>query len=197
MQRPEPGGTSTIDGELVAHLTPAESIRRGIQVIYQDLSLFPNLSVAENIAIEGHHGLHLLNWKTTREIAREAMAHIGVSIDPDALVSELPIAQRQLVAICRAIANEARLVIMDEPTASLTRKEVDALMALTLELKRRNVAVVFVSHRLDEVLEIAERVTVLRNGEKCGTFEAKGMTNCKLVELMTAIGRRTQIRLTG
>ena len=185
VQRPEPGGTITIDGELVAHLTPAESIRRGIQVIYQDLSLFPNLSVAENIAIEGHHGLHLLNWKTTREIAREAMAHIGVSIDPDALVSELPIAQRQLVAICRAIANEARLVIMDEPTASLTGKEVDALMALTLELKRRNVAVVFVSHRLDEVLEIAERVTVLRNGEKCGTFEAKEMTNRKLVEVMT------------
>ena len=185
VQRPEPGGTITIDGELVAHLTPAESIRRGIQVIYQDLSLFPNLSVAENIAIEGHHGLHLLNWKTTREIAREAMAHIGVSIDPDALISELPIAQRQLVAICRAIANEARLVIMDEPTASLTRKEVDALMALTLELKRRNVAVVFVSHRLDEVLEIAERVTVLRNGEKCGTFEAKEMTSRRLVELMT------------
>ena len=185
VQRPEPGGKITINGQLVDHLTPAESIRRGIQVIYQDLSLFPNLSVAENIAIEGHHGLHLLNWKATREIARAAMEHIGVSIDPDALVSELPIAQRQLVAICRAIANEARLVIMDEPTASLTRKEVDALLALTLELRRRNVAVLFVSHRLDEVLEIAERVTVLRNGEKCGTFEAKGMTNRKLVELMT------------
>ena len=185
VQRPEPGGKITINGQLVDHLTPAESIRRGIQVIYQDLSLFPNLSVAENIAIEGHHGLHLLNWKATREIARAAMEHIGVSIDPDALVSELPIAQRQLVAICRAIANEARLVIMDEPTASLTRKEVDALLALTLELRRRNVAVLFVSHRLDEVLEIAERVTVLRNGEKCGTFEAKGMTNRKLVDLMT------------
>ena len=185
VQQPEPGGKITINGQLVDHLTPAESIRRGIQVIYQDLSLFPNLSVAENIAIEGHHGLHLLNWKATREIARAAMEHIGVSIDPDALVSELPIAQRQLVAICRAIANEARLVIMDEPTASLTRKEVDALLALTLELRRRNVAVLFVSHRLDEVLEIAERVTVLRNGEKCGTFEAKGMTNRKLVDLMT------------
>ena len=185
VQRPESGGKISINGELVPHLTPAESIRRGIQVIYQDLSLFPNLSVAENIGIEGHHGLHLLNWKSTRQIAREAMEKIGVDIDPDALVSELPIAQRQLVAICRAIANEAKLVIMDEPTASLTRREVDALMALTLELKRRNVAVVFVSHRLDEVLEIAERVTVLRNGEKCGTFEAKGMTNRKLVELMT------------
>ena len=185
VQPPEPGGHILIDGEDAGHLTPAESIRRGIQVIYQDLSLFPNLTVAENIAVERHSGLHLLSWSGIRAIALEAMRHIGVSIDPDALVSELPIAQRQLVAICRAIANDARLVIMDEPTASLTRKEVNALIALTLELKRRNVAVVFVSHRLDEVLEIAERVTVLRNGEHCGTFDAKGMTGRKLGELMT------------
>ncbi len=185
VQQPEAGGRIIIDGEYLSHLKPAESIRRGIQVIYQDLSLFPNMTVAENIAVERHYGLHLLNWKKLRKTALEAMDQIGVSIDPDAPVSELAIAQRQLVAICRAIANDAKLVIMDEPTASLTRKEVDALLALTLKLKRRNVAVVFVSHRLDEVLEIAERVTVLRNGEKCGTFDAKGMTDRKLVELMT------------
>ena len=185
VQPPETGGRIIIDGEELSHLIPAESIRRGIQVIYQDLSLFPNMTVAENIAVECHYGLHLLNWKSIREIARKAMDQVGVSVDLDVPVSELSIAQRQLVAICRAIANDAKLVIMDEPTASLTRKEVDALLALTLELKRRNVAVVFVSHRLDEVLEIAERVTVLRNGEKQGTFAAKGMTNRRLVELMT------------
>ena len=185
VQAPESGGKILIDGEELSHLTPAESIRRGIQVIYQDLSLFPNMTVAENIAIERHYGLHLLNWKSIRTVAKKAMDQVGVSIDLDIPVSELSIAQRQLVAICRAIANDAKLVIMDEPTASLTRKEVDALLALTLELKRRNVAVVFVSHRLDEVLEIAERVTVLRNGEKCGTFDAKGMTDRRLVELMT------------
>ena len=185
VQPPEMGGKIIIDGEELSHLTPAESIRRGIQVIYQDLSLFPNMSVAENIAVERHYGLHLLNWKKVREIAKKAMDQVGVSFDPDLPVSELSIAQRQLVAICRAIANDAKLVIMDEPTASLTRKEVTTLLALTLELKRRKVAVVFVSHRLDEVLEVAERVTVLRNGEKRGTFDAKGMTNRKLVELMT------------
>lgn len=185
VQPPEDGGTIRIGGQDCTNLTPAESIRRGIQVIYQDLSLFPNLTVAENIAVERHHGLRLLNWKEIRRVASEAMARIGVSLDPEVHVAELSIAQRQLVAICRAIANDAKLVIMDEPTASLTRREVDALLKLTLELKRRNVAVVFVSHRLDEVLEIAERVTVLRNGEKRGTFEANGMTDRKLVELMT------------
>lgn len=185
VQPPEPGGHILIDGQDCTGFTPAESIRRGIQVIYQDLSLFPNLTVAENIAVEQHHGLHLLRWGAIRRSAREAMERIGVSLDPAAFVADLPIAQRQLVAICRAIANDARLVIMDEPTASLTRREVDRLLALTLELKRRGVAVVFVSHRLDEVLEIAERVTVLRNGSKRGTFEAAGMTDRKLVELMT------------
>ena len=182
---PEPGGAIRIAGQESLNLTPAESIRRGVQVIYQDLSLFPNLTVAENIAVERHHGLHVLSWNDIRRVARDAMARIGVSFDPDVPVSDLSIAQRQLVAICRAIANDARLVIMDEPTASLTRREVDALLALTLELKRRDVAVVFVSHRLDEVLRIAERVTVLRNGEKRGTFKARAMTDRRLIELMT------------
>jgi simple sugar transport system ATP-binding protein len=185
VQPPEPGGHIVINGEECTGLTPAESIRRGIQVIYQDLSLFPNLTVAENIAVEQHHGLHVLRWGAIRRTALAAMQRIGVSLDPDAYVADLPIAHRQLVAICRAIANDARLVIMDEPTASLTRHEVDALLTLTRELKRRGVAVVFVSHRLDEVLEVAERVTVLRNGEKRGTFEARDMTDRRLVELMT------------
>lgn len=185
VQPPEPGGRMVIEGRERAGLSPADSIRAGIQVIYQDLSLFPNLTVAENIAVERHHGLGLVRWNDIRRAAEEAMERIGVRIDPGAYVADLPIAQRQLVAICRATANDAKLVIMDEPTASLTRREVDALLALTLELKRRNVAVVFVSHRLDEVLEIAERVTVLRNGEKIGTFDAKGMTDRRLIELMT------------
>lgn len=185
VQRHEPGGMVLIDGKECGHLSPAQCIANGIQVIYQDLSLFPNLTVAENIAVERHRGLRPVRWAEIRSIAKEAMARVGISIDPDKQVAELPIAQRQLVAICRAMANDARLVIMDEPTASLTRREVDALLKLTLELKRRNVAVVFVSHRLDEVLEIAERVTVLRNGEKLGTFDAKGMTDQRLGELMT------------
>ena len=185
VQAPEPGGRIAIGGEVVGRLTSAESIRRGVQVIYQDLSLFTNLTVAENIAAGLHRGVHLVDRRLIRRTAEAAIARIGVALDPEAFVADLPIAQRQLVAICRAMAASARLVIMDEPTASLTRREVDSLLALALELKRSGVAVMFVSHRLDEVLEIAERVTVLRNGEKVGTYEAAGMTGDRLGELMT------------
>lgn len=185
VQPPEPGGVIRLGGRDHARLTPSESLRRGIQVIYQDLSLFPNMTVAENIAIEHQRGLHLVRRKRLELIARAAIERIGVSLDLDRYVADLPIAERQLVAICRAIANDARLVIMDEPTASLTRREVDALLSLALELKRGGVSIVFVSHRLDEVLEIADRVTVLRNGETRGTFAAADMTSRRLGELMT------------
>ncbi len=185
VQPPEPGGHLAVLGEALHGLTPAESIRRGIQVIYQDLSLFTNLTVAENIAAGLHRGLHLVSWRAIRRTAHAAIRRIGVDLDPDAFVADLPIAQRQLVAICRALAADARLVIMDEPTASLTRREVDSLLALAHELRQRGIAVMFVSHRLDEVLEIADRVTVLRNGEKVGTYEAADMTGRRLGELMT------------
>ncbi|MBE7213211.1 MAG: sugar ABC transporter ATP-binding protein, partial [Gluconacetobacter diazotrophicus] len=185
VQPPESGGIITVDGTDHASLTPAESIRRGIQVIYQDLSLFPNLSVAENIAIEHQRGIGVVRTRRVRDTAASAMARLGISLDPDGFVADLPIAERQLVAICRAIAQDARLLIMDEPTASLTRREVDALLALTRDLKRARVSVVFVSHRLDEVLEVSDRVTVLRNGRHRGTFPAAGMTDRRLGELMT------------
>lgn len=185
VQPPEPGGIIRINGHDHARLTPAESLRRGIQVIYQDLSLFPNMTVAENIAIEEQRGLRLVRRHRLRRIAQTAIERIGVQLDLDRHVADLPIAERQLVAICRAIANDARLLIMDEPTASLTRREVAALLRLALDLRGRGVSIVFVSHRLDEVLEIADRVTVLRNGEKRGTFAASDMTSRRLGELMT------------
>ena len=126
VQAPEPGGRIAIGGEALGRLTSAESIRRGVQVIYQDLSLFTNLTVAENIAAGLHRGVHLVDRGLIRRTAAAAIARIGVALDADAFVADLPIAQRQLVAICRAMAAQARLVIMDEPTASLTRREVDS-----------------------------------------------------------------------
>lgn len=186
VQPPDAGGEIVIDGERHTHLTPAESTRIGIQVIYQDLSLFPDLTVAENIAFAQHlRGFHGASHRRLRARAEAVIARLGVSLDPEALVGELSIAQRQLVAICRALAAEARLVIMDEPTASLTRSEVDTLLEITRELKRRGIAVVFVSHRLDEVMEIAERVTVLRDGRKLGTWDAQEVTPRRLGTLMT------------
>jgi simple sugar transport system ATP-binding protein len=186
VQQPDPGGRIVIDGRAHAHLTPAGSTRLGIQVIYQDLSLFPDLTVAENIAFSRHlGGLHGVDWRAIRADATAVMQRIGIALDPRARVADLAIAQRQLVAICRALAAEARLVIMDEPTASLTRHEVDSLLRLTRALTRRGITIVFVSHRLDEVLEIADRVSVLRDGRKLGTYAAEGMTGRRLGALMT------------
>jgi simple sugar transport system ATP-binding protein len=184
--RPEPGGRIVIEGQEYPHLDPVQSTACGIQVIYQDLSLFPNLSVAENIAIASHLGPpRLVRHRAMRATAEAAMARVGASLDPDARVEDLSIANRQLVAICRAMAADAKLVIMDEPTASLTRHEVDALIRLVAELKRAGICIVFVSHRLDEVMEIAERVTVLRDGAKVGEFPAREMDDRKLATLMT------------
>ena len=186
VQPPDPGGVIMIDGAEYPHLTPSESTRIGIQVIYQDLSLFPDLTVAENIAFAQHlNGLRGVNRRRILMTAQAVIARTGVALNPSAQVGDLSIAQRQLVAICRALTAEARLVIMDEPTASLTRTEVDTLLEITRELKRRGIAVLFVSHRSDEVLEIAERVTVLRDGRKLGTWDAQEMTPRRLGALMT------------
>jgi simple sugar transport system ATP-binding protein len=186
VQLPEPGGRIVIEGREVSRLTPQESTRAGIQVIYQDLSLFPNLTVAENIAINGHFGApHVVRWGTLRKSAEDAMAKIGVSLDLDAIVGSLTIANRQLVAICRALTADAKLLIMDEPTASLTRTEVNSLLTLVRALKAKGMCIVFVSHRLDEVLEVADRVTVLRDGKKVGTYPASDVNDKKLAVLMT------------
>ena len=191
------------DGEIIvdqkshASLTPAASQRGGVQIIYQDLSLFPNLSVAENIAFQRHVGTPL-RWSDRAAMRRQAEAvisRLGVSLPFDEIVGNLPIASRQLVAICRALAADARLVVMDEPTASLTHQEVEALLVTIHGLKAHGVATVFISHRLDEVMSIAERVTVLRDGRNVGTFSVRDVNRNRLTELMTGhqleLGRQT------
>jgi simple sugar transport system ATP-binding protein len=198
VEEPERGGRIAISGEEYPKLNPVRSTHCGIQVIYQDLSLFPNLNVAENIAM-AHHlgGLRRVDWPAMRATAMAAMAKVGVELDPETKVSDLSIAGRQLVAICRALAADAKLLIMDEPTASLTRHEVDALIKLVSELKRTGICIVFVSHRLDEVLEIAERVTVLRDGVKVGTFAAETIDGRKLSHLMTGKAFEYQVQVRG
>lgn len=184
---PEPGGEIAIAGKVQSHLTPSASIQQGIQVIYQDLSLFPNLSVAENIGINQYleRGRKFVDSRKIQEIARETMVKIGVSLNPDRPIEQLSIADRQIVAICRAIAADARLVIMDEPTSSLTRQEVEALMTVVRDLQQKNISTLFVSHRLYEIMEIAERVTILRDGEKVGVYDARELNARKMAYLMT------------
>ncbi len=195
VEEPERGGWIAISGKKYPKLNPVQSTHCGIQVIYQDLSLFPNLNVAENIAMAHHLGsFRTVDWPAMRTIAMAAMAKVGVELDPETKVSDLSVAGRQLVAICRALAADTKLLIMDEPTASLTRHEVDALIKLVSDLKRTGICIVFVSHRLDEVLEIAERVTVLRDGAKVGTFAADTIDDRKLSHLMTGKAFEYQVQ---
>ncbi len=187
--QPDSGCKISLGEQTFSKLTPDQARSFGIQVIYQDLSLFPNLSVAENIAFE--HNLHgLLGWyrpERLRQTAQRILDELNFSLDLDSKVAELPIAQRQQVAICRALVADARLVIMDEPTASLTRTEVNQLLRTVHYLKQKGISVVFVSHRLDEVLEISDRVTVIRDGQKVGTFPAAEVSSERLTELMTGL----------
>ncbi|WP_455864696.1 sugar ABC transporter ATP-binding protein [Pantoea agglomerans] len=187
---PDSGSTITLaNGEVFPRLTPKQARQFGIQVIYQDLSLFPNLSVAENIAFE-HNLSSLLGWysaKKLRQTAERIIGELNFNLRLDDKVATLSIAQRQQVAICRALVADARLVIMDEPTASLTRTEVNQLLKTVRYLKEKSICVVFVSHRLDEVLEISDRVTVIRDGRKMGTWPASEIDSHRLTELMTGL----------
>jgi simple sugar transport system ATP-binding protein len=184
---PDPGGQIEINGQVFTSITPSKAKSLGIQVIYQDLSLFPNLSVAENIAIDTHlEGLaRPVKRQAMREMAHQTLARLGLKLPLDAAVSSLSIAQRQIVAICRGLAASAKLVFMDEPTASLTRAEVDSLLRTVLKLKADGIAVVFVSHKLDEIVEVADRVTVMRDGKKVGTYAARDVDQKRIGELMT------------
>jgi simple sugar transport system ATP-binding protein len=180
-------GEIVIDGKSYKKLNAFESMKSGIQVIYQDLSLFPNLSVAENISLNQRIEKRekFVNWREVNEIAERELKSIGKSIDPDALVEELSVADKQIVAICRALTSGAKLIIMDEPTTALTKNEVDNLFSIINDLKKSNISVIFVSHKLSEVFKISEKVTVLRDGKKVGDFASNELDNEKLVFYMT------------
>lgn len=187
VHQPERGATMLFDGQSIVGLDPAKARALGIQVIWQDLALFPEMSVAENVGFERNLGAtpRLVDYAGMRTAARRILERLGVALDLDAPVRSLPIAQRQVVAIARALIADARLVFMDEPTASLSQAETNALLVIVRKLSAEGIAVVFVSHRLAEVLEVCTRVTVLRDGNYVGTFPTVGMTQTRLTELMT------------
>ncbi|MBE6899673.1 MAG: sugar ABC transporter ATP-binding protein [Ruminococcaceae bacterium] len=171
--KPDEGSEIVLCGKRMKSVSPQISMESGVRVIYQDLSLFPNLSVAENIAFNQHTDKTVkgVNWKRINETAKNTLDMMHISLDLTADVSALSIADRQLVAIARALATNAKLLIMDEPTSSLTRKEVDVLFAIVRKLKEQGITVIFVSHKTDEILEIADRITVVRDGVKIATYE--------------------------
>ncbi|MFZ4616704.1 MAG: sugar ABC transporter ATP-binding protein [Rectinemataceae bacterium] len=167
-------GSIEVGGRRFARLSPIEAISLGIQVIYQDFSLFPNLTVMENLALnmELMDKRLFMNYRRARSIAAQAVAQIGFEVDLDERVESLSVADRQLIAISRALLQDSKLIIMDEPTSALTKKEVKALFSLIKGLQARGISILFVSHKLDEVFEISERYTILRSGENV----AKGST---------------------
>lgn len=185
--QPEPGAEMELFGERLSTISPGAARKAGIAVIWQDLALFPEMTVAENIAFETMLGSvpRRVRHAAMRATAQAALGRLDVALDLDARLGTLPIAQRQIVAIARALVSDARLIFMDEPTASLTQSETDALLAVVRTLSARGVAVVFVSHRLAEVLDVCSRVTVLRDGKLVGVYPTEGMTQARLTELMT------------
>ncbi len=184
--RPDTGAI-VLDGQSHASLSPREGIERGIQVIYQDLALLPNLSVAENIALPAYiaAGRHVFDRRAARRLAMELLERLGVSLDCDQLVGALGSSQKQIVAIARALRRNVRVLFMDEPTASLTWREVATFFGLVKQLTRDGVAVVFVSHKLNEILDIADQVTVLRNGQVVADAPASAFDRAALTAAMT------------
>jgi simple sugar transport system ATP-binding protein len=180
-------GVIEIGGQRFSRLSPPEAIALGIQVIYQDFSLFPNLTVMENLALnmELMNKRKLVNYRRMRDIAAEAIAKIGFAVDMDDPVEDLSIAEKQLVAICRALLYDARLIIMDEPTTALTKKEVKSLFAVINTLQSQGIAILFVSHKLDEVFEISEGFTILRNGMNVAAGKTHELDTRQFVYYMT------------
>ena len=184
-------GTIEFDGKELTKITPISAIMNGIQVIYQDFSVFPNLTVMENLAINSQlvEKRKIVNWKNMRKIAEQAVARIDFKVDLDAQLGELSVAEKQMVAICRALMFNAKLIIMDEPTTALTKKEVKALFKVILQLKEQGISILFVSHKLDE---ISERFTVFRSGKLIATGDTSELDNQKFTYYMT--GREFEVK---
>ncbi|MDR1929724.1 MAG: sugar ABC transporter ATP-binding protein [Treponema sp.] len=180
-------GLIVINGVESKSLSSIESIRSGIQIIYQDLSLFPNMTVAENIAMNQmlESNNRVINWKIIRTEAGKALEEIGEEIDLRERVENLSIARKQIVAISRALTQNAKLIIMDEATSAITKDEVNHLFEVIAKLQKKGISILFVSHKLSEVFEIAERVTIIRDGKKVGDYPAAELDNDRLVFLMT------------
>ena len=180
-------GTIVLNGQEYSKLTPIEAIHAGVQVIYQDFSVFPNLSVMENLALNTELAANrtLVSWKRFRALAEEAVAKINFKVDLDAKVGDLSVADKQLVAISRALMSDTKLIIMDEPTTALTNREVEALFRVIADLKSRGIAILFVSHKLEEVFEISERFTIIRNGKLVVTTVPEELDRKKFAAYMT------------
>jgi rhamnose transport system ATP-binding protein len=182
-------GTLRVSGEAVPQNGPGIARSLGIAVIYQQPALFPHLTVAENIALalEPAGNWRQVDWRARERRAKELIARAGATIQPNRLVSTLSMPEQQVVEIAKAIGAEAKVVIMDEPTASLSETEVSSLFRVIDTLKNAGAGVIYISHRLEEIAAIADRITVLRDGESIGTRDASAVNREQLIAMM--VGR--------
>ncbi len=181
-------GVIRFRGREVHFYNPSDSMEAGIAIIYQELSALPSLSVMENLymgAMPGRHGV--VNWRELTARARQDLARVGLSIDPRTRMDKLSISQRQLVEIAKALSKNAGIIVMDEPNSSLSETESTRLFEVVEGLKKDGIAVVYISHKLDEVIKIADRITVLRDGKNAGSLNRGEADENTLIRMM--VGR--------
>lgn len=181
-------GSIVIDGKEFSRIRPNDAIQNGIAVIYQEFCLIPSMSVAENIFIgQKIGGKNLVDIEQMHEKSREIFQQLGADIDTHAMVSSLSTAQQQLVEIAKAVSRNAKVLFMDEPSATLAMAEVNAMFKIMRTLKEKGVTIIYVSHRLDEIFEICDKVTVMRDGEYITTKGIDSITRKELINYM--VGR--------
>ncbi len=182
-------GMISVQGQVAPELEPLLARQLGIACIYQQPALFPDLTVAENLALNLERGSpwRTVNWKQRRQQAQELLQRVGARIDPGTRVSQLTMPEQQLVEIAGALGAQAKILIMDEPTASLSEQDVINLLQVIRELREQGVGIIYISHRLDELFQIADRVTVLRDGTHVATHAMSEVNQSELIRLM--VGR--------
>ena len=181
-------GSIIFDGSPVAFKSTNESQKAGIGSVYQELNMIPYLSVAENIYIGDYPmGKTGIEWKELYENAQNQLDSLNIDVDAKKQLNELSTAQQQMVSIVRAVSRDCKLIILDEPTSSLDTKEVKTLFSLVRQLKEKGVAFIFITHRMEEIYQICDRITVLKDGQFIGTYQAEDLNQYQLVTLM--VGR--------
>ncbi|WP_199424995.1 sugar ABC transporter ATP-binding protein [Actinotalea solisilvae] len=186
---PLDAGTLVLDGRTVRFATPHEAQRAGISTVYQEIDLLPNVSVAENVLLGREpRRLGFVDHRLMRRQAADVLRDLGLEVDPGSMLATHPVAVQQLVAIARAISTDVKVLVLDEPTSSLDLDEVAELFRVVRQLTARGVAVLFVSHFLDQVYELCDRVTVLRDGKLVGEYLTRELLRIDLVQKM--LGRQ-------
>ncbi|WP_400162714.1 sugar ABC transporter ATP-binding protein [Brevibacillus sp. TJ4] len=183
-------GTIVVKGAVQENMTPDLASKLGIAIIHQELNLIPHLSVMENIFLgrEFTYGKSgFVNWRKMRHETKYWLEQLGIEMDPDVLVGDLSVGQQQMIEIAKALSMQADILVLDEPTAALTNREIEALFQVIASLKEKGVGMIYISHRMEEIFQVSDRITVLRDGQYVGTVRTAETTMDELVKMM--VGR--------